>query len=169
MGSAAAAAPDKARIRQKLEEYGRTRDQRLRDEIVEETQGLAISLASRFFGRGEDRDDLIQVAMLGLSRAVDRFEPDRGIELTTFAAVTILGDLKRYFRDQSWQVRPPRRVHDLNLRAQRSLDELTHELGRSPTMTELADDLGVGVEDVIEALEAGGLRHLPSLDAPALA
>jgi RNA polymerase sigma-B factor len=169
MGRAAAAAPDKDAVRQKLEEYGRTHDARLRDEVVVETQGLAISLASRFFGRGEDRDDLVQIAMLGLSRAVDRFDPDRGIELTTFAAVTILGDLKRYFRDQSWQVRPPRRVHDLYLQSQRSLDELTHDLGRSPTMRELADDLGANIEEVVEALEAGGLRHLPSLDAPALA
>ena len=167
MAPAVAAAPDRDQVRQMLVEYQQTRDTRLRDEIVEETQGLAISLAGRFFGRGEDREDLIQVAMLGLARAVDRFDPERGIELTTFAAVTILGDLKRYFRDQSWQIRPPRRVHDLYLRAQRTLDELTQELGRSPTMEELADDLGVSVEAVLEAVEAGGLRHLPSLDAPA--
>jgi RNA polymerase sigma-B factor len=166
MAPAAAAAPDRQRIRDKLSEYHRTRESRLRDEIVEETQGLAISLAGRFVGRGEERDDLNQVALLGLARAVDRFDPGRGIELTTFAAITILGDLKRHFRDSSWMVRPPRRVHDLYLRAQRSLDEMTQILGRSPTMSELADDLGVSIEDVIEALEAGGLRHLPSLDAP---
>src|SRR4051794_28573201 len=166
MAPVAAAAPDRQRVRDKLSEYHHTRDTRLRDEIVEETQGLAISLAGRFVGRGEERDDLNQVALLGLSRAIDRFDPERGIELTTFAAITILGDLKRHFRDSSWMVRPPRRVHDLYLRAQRSLDEMTQILGRSPTMAELAQDMGVSAEDVIEALEAGGLRHLPSLDAP---
>jgi RNA polymerase sigma-B factor len=134
---------------------------------VAESQGLAISLAGRFAGRGEERDDLNQVALLGLTRAIDRFDPDRGIELTTFAAITILGDLKRHFRDQSWMVRPPRRVHDLYLRAQRALDELTQLLGRSPTVAELAQDLEVTIEDVVEAMEAGGLRHLRSIDAPA--
>ena len=166
MAPVAAVAPDRGRMRRKLAEYSQTRDLGLRDEIVEEAQGLAYSLAGRFVGRGEDRDDLNQVALLGLTRAIDRFDPERGIELTTFASVTILGDLKRHFRDHAWTVRPPRRVHDLYLRVQRTLEELTQRLGRSPTMAEMAAALGVTVEDVLEATEAGGLRHLPSIDAP---
>lgn len=132
-------------------------------------QGLAYSLAARFAQRGEELDDLNQVAMIGLVKAVDRFDPDRGVALTTFASATILGELKRHLRDRSWSVRLPRRVHDLHLRVQQSIDQLTQDLGRSPAISEIADDLSATIEEVVEALDAGGLRHNAPLEAPSSA
>src|SRR5262249_53576399 len=114
---------------------------------------------------GEEMDDLVQVAMMALTKAIDRFEPERGVALSTFATVTILGELKRHFRDRGWAVRPPRRVHDLYLRAQPAIDDLSQHLGRPPTRAEIADRLHVPVEDVVEAMEAGGRRTTSSLDA----
>ncbi len=156
----------RAHIRQAIAEYFATRDPRARDTVVTAYQGLAYSLAARFAQRGEELDDLNQVALIGLLKAVDRFDPGRGAELTTFATATILGELKRHLRDRGWSVRLPRRIHDLHLRAQQSIDELTQELGRSPTLPEIAARVDCPVEDVIEALDAGGLRHNTSLEAP---
>lgn len=129
-------------------------------------QGLAYSLAARFAQRGEEIDDLNQVAMVGLVKAVDRFDPERGVALTTFASATILGELKRHLRDRSWSVRLPRRVHDLHLRVQQSIDQLSQDLGRSPAISEIAADQGATIEEVVEALDAGGLRHNTPLEAP---
>ena len=137
-----------------------------RDELVARHRGLAIGLASRFAGKGEEMDDLVQVALMALTKAVDRFEPERGVALSTFATVTILGELKRHFRDQAWAVRPPRRVHELYLRVQPTIDELSQQLRRSPTIAEIAQRLHTPEEDVIEALEAGSRRTATSLDAP---
>lgn len=153
-------------IRRAIAEYHETRDSRARDLVVSSYQGLAYSLAARFAQRGEELDDLNQVALIGLLKAVDRFDPGRGAELTTFATATILGELKRHLRDRGWSVRLPRRIHDLHLRAQQSIDELTQELGRSPTLQEIASRIDCSVEDVVEALDAGGLRHNASLEAP---
>jgi RNA polymerase sigma-B factor len=136
-----------------------------RDTLVERHRGLAVSLAARFAGRGEDMDDLIQVALLALTNAVDRYDPERGFALTTFATATILGELKRHFRDRAWAIRPPRRVHELYLRIQPTMDELSQELGRSPRIAEVARRVGASEEDVIEALEAGTGRSATSLDA----
>ncbi|HMK96566.1 MAG TPA: sigma-70 family RNA polymerase sigma factor, partial [Acidimicrobiales bacterium] len=118
----------------------------------------------RFTQRGEDLDDLNQVALLGLLKAVERFDPSRGTELTTFATATILGELKRHLRDRGWWVRPPRRVHDLYIRAQQAVDELTQDLGRAPTVQELAKHIETSPEGVLEALEAGGLRNSTPLE-----
>ncbi len=156
----------RAQIRREIAEYHRTRDPAVRDRVVAAYQGLAYSLAARFAQRGEELDDLNQVALIGLLKAVERFDPDRGAELTTFATATILGELKRHLRDRGWSVRLPRRIHDLHLSAQQCIDELTQELGRSPTMTEIASRLDVPIDDVVEALDAGGLRHNTSLEAP---
>lgn len=153
-------------IRRAIAHYSTSRDLRARDTVVTAYQGLAYSLASRFAQRGEELDDLNQVALIGLLKAVDRFDPGRGAELTTFATATILGELKRHLRDRGWSVRLPRRIHDLHLRAQQSIDELTQELGRSPTLPEIAARIECPVEDVVEALDAGGLRHNASLEAP---
>src|SRR5438874_8370031 len=136
-----------------------------RDDLVERHRGLAVSLAGRFAGRGEDMDDLIQVALLALTHAVDRFDHSRGTALTTFATATILGELKRHFRDRAWAVRPPRRVHELYLRIQPAMDELGQELGRSPRISEVAQRVGATPEMVVEALEAGSARSAASLDA----
>ncbi len=153
-------------VRRAVDDYRDTRSRAARDQVIKAYQGLAYSLAGRFAQRGEELEDLNQVALIGLLKAVDRFDPDRGAELTTFATATILGELKRHLRDRGWSVRLPRRIHDLHLRAQQSVDELTQEFGRSPTMPEIASRLGATVEEVVEALDAGGLRHNTSLEAP---
>jgi RNA polymerase sigma-B factor len=165
MGAAQAPVGREA-VRQAIATFSATREPAARDEVVAAYQGLAYSLAGRFAQRGEELDDLNQVALIGLLKAIDRYDPDRGAELTTFATATILGELKRHLRDRGWSVRLPRRVHDLHLQSQQAMDELTQEHGRSPTLQEIALRLEVGVEDVVEALDAGGLRHSTSLEAP---
>ena len=146
-------------------QYATTRDPRVRAAIVERHAGLARSLARRFANRGESHDDLVQVAMLGLLRAVDGFDRDRNVQFSTYATATILGTLKRHFRDTRWSVRIPRPVQELWLALRDQADLLTNELGRSPTLPELADALGVDVEHVIEAMEAGHTFKLARLDA----
>src|SRR6516165_10757936 len=155
---------DRGRLKGAVDSYALTHDPVLRGELLSAYQGLAYSLAMRFSRRGEELDDLKQIALIGLLHALDRFDPTRGAELTTFATATIQGELKRYLRDRGWSVRVPRRVHDLHLRAQHAVDELTQERGRSPTMIEVAQRVGVSVEDVLEAIEAGGLRQNASLE-----
>ena len=153
------------RVRRALDSYHESRDSGSLNFIVSSYQGLALSLASRFAQRGEDMEDLNQVALIGLLKAIDRFDPSRGTELTTFATATILGELKRHLRDRGWWVRPPRRVHDLYITAQQAMDELTQRLGRSPTVDEVARHINSATEDVLEALDAGGLRNSTPLDA----
>jgi RNA polymerase sigma-B factor len=153
-------------VHEALTAYRTSRDEAALNLIVSAYQGLTRSLASRFAQRGEDIDDLNQVALIGLLKAVDRFDPSRGTELTTFATATITGELKRHLRDRSWWVRPPRRVHDLYMNVQQAIDELAQLLGRSPTMAEVARHIGSSPEEVAEALEAGGLRNSSSLDSP---
>ena len=128
------------------------------DGLVKAYQGLALSLANRFAQRGEDLEDLNQVALMGLLLAIERFDPERGAQLTTFATATILGELKRHLRDRAWSVKPPRRVHDLHMNCQQAIDELSQVLGRSPTVQEVAASVGAGEQDVTEALYAGGMR-----------
>src|SRR5438046_8117113 len=141
--------------RRKFQEYGRTRDPVLRDELVTAHLGLAEYLARRFSNRGEPLDDLVQVASVGLLKAVDRFEPDRGVEFSTYATHTVVGELKRHFRDKGWAVRAPRRMQELYLRLGKVIAILSQELGRSPTIPELAQEAQVSEEEVLEALEAG--------------
>jgi RNA polymerase sigma-B factor len=150
----------------KLRRLRATGDPQLRDEVIAKYTGLARALAGRFAGHGEPLEDLTQVALMGLVSAVDRFDPEHGVTLSTFASSTILGTLKRHFRDRSWTVRLPRRVHDLYLQTQRAVDDLGQELGRPPTLDELSEALGVSMEEVIEAMEAGSMRRLTSLEAP---
>jgi len=128
----------------------------VRDTVVELHLPLAEHLARRFAHRGEPHDDLVQVANIGLIKAVDRFEPERGLEFSTYATPTIVGEIKRHFRDKTWAVRVPRRLQELRLAMTRANADLAQTLGRSPTVAELAVHLGVGEDDVIEALEAGG-------------
>ncbi len=146
--------------------YRRTRDRRLRDELVEDHAPLAHFLARRFAHRGEPLDDLDQVALVGLLKAVERFDPGRGLQFSTFATPTILGELKRHFRDRGWTVRVPRRVQELHLQMGRIVAAMSQEQGRSPMPAEVAARAGVSEEDVLEALEAGSLYRLVSLDGP---
>jgi len=145
--------------------YVDQRDAGIARELVEAHSGLAHRLAGRFSNRGESQEDLTQVAMLGLLKAIDGFDPDRGLRFSTYATPTILGELKRYFRDRGWAVRLPRRVHDLYLTVQHAIDDLAQELGRSPSIPEIAERVCASVDDVIEAIEAGGLRRSASIDA----
>jgi RNA polymerase sigma-B factor len=145
-------------------EYRRTRDRKLRDELVDEHVPLAKFLARRFVDRGEPLDDLLQVALLGLLKAVDRFDPGRGLRFSTFATPTIVGELKRHFRDRGWAVRVPRRVQELHVQLSKLVGALSQELGRSPTPLEIAERAGVPEEEVLEAMDAGGLYRLVSLD-----
>lgn len=150
---------------EKFREYRRTGDRALRNELVEEHVRLAEFLARRFSHRGESPDDLRQVALVGLLKAVERFEPDRGLQFSSFATPTITGELKRHFRDHGWAVRVPRRVQELHLELDRTVNDLSQELGRPPTPAEIALRTGVLEEDVLESMEAGSLYRLASIDA----
>jgi RNA polymerase sigma-B factor len=156
---------EREELRRKLEEYAETRDRTLRDEIVGSQVGLAEYLARRFKNRGEPLEDLVQVALLGLLKAVERFDPSRGLEFSTFATPTIVGELKRHFRDKGWAVRVPRRVQELHLRMGTVVNALSQELGRSPTIPEIAVRADVSVDEVLEAMEAGRAYRFSSIDA----
>jgi RNA polymerase sigma-B factor len=147
--------------------YRRTRARALRNELIEAHRGFAEYLARRFSDRGEPLDDLRQVALVGLLKAVERFEPERGLSFTTFAGPTIIGELKRHFRDRTWSVRVPRRLQELSLRIERCRAELGHRLGRAPTPREIAADLDVSEEQILEGMEAASLYRVGSLDLPA--
>jgi RNA polymerase sigma-B factor len=135
------------------------------ERFAEEHMRLAEFLARRFSHRGESPEDLRQVALVGLLKAVERFEPDRGLQFSSFATPTITGELKRHFRDKGWAVRVPRRIQELHLELDRTVADLNQELGRPPTPAENAQRAGVLEEDVLESMEAGSLYRLASLDS----
>jgi RNA polymerase sigma-B factor len=136
-----------------------------RDEIVTMHLPLAAFLARRFRDRGESLEDLTQVATIGLLKAVDRFEPERGVEFSTFATPTMVGEIKRHFRDKGWAIRVPRRLQELRIAISRATAELGQETGRSPTVAELAAHLQVPEEDILEGLESAQAYATLSLDA----
>ncbi|MDQ2679546.1 MAG: SigB/SigF/SigG family RNA polymerase sigma factor [Candidatus Eremiobacteraeota bacterium] len=136
----------------------------LRDELVVSHLNLVRYLAVKFSNRGEALDDLIQVGTVGLLKAIDRFDTDRGVEFTTYATPTIVGEIKRYFRDKGWAVKVPRRLQELNLAVNRAVEKLAIKLGRSPAVSELAQHLSVGEDDILEAQELGQVYNLLSLD-----
>jgi RNA polymerase sigma-B factor len=138
-----------------------------RDELARRFLPLAEYLARRFAGRGESPDDLLQVASLGLLNAIDRFDLSRDVQFSTYAAVTIVGELKRHFRDKGWAVRVPRRLQEIGLRINAVLPELSQELGRSPTIDEIATRCDASSEEILEAMEASQAYSTSSLDAPA--
>jgi RNA polymerase sigma-B factor len=133
---------------------------------VDAYSNLVYFLARKFSGRGEPLEDIVQVAFVGLLMAIERFDPERGLEFTTFATPTIVGEIKRYFRDKSWAVRIPRRLQELNTRSRVTSDRLQAQLGRSPSVQELAEALGVTPEEVLEAYEASPAHQTVPLDAP---
>ncbi len=156
---------DRDELRAMFVRFSESRDEHLRASLIEAHIGLAEHLARRFTHRGEPYDDLVQVSSLGLIKAVDRFDPERGVEFTTYATKTILGELKRHFRDKGWAIRAPRRVQELYLHLGQAIGQLSQELGRSPTIRELALETGASEDDVIEALEAGQAYRSASLDS----
>jgi RNA polymerase sigma-B factor len=143
------------------------RDPAARRAMIEHFLPLARSLAVRYRQGCEPLDDLVQVASLGLVKAVDRWEPERGHAFSSYAVPTILGELRRHFRDATWAVRPPRGLQELSMVVERARDPLTAALGREPSLAELAERVGRSPEAVAEALQAGACRSLQSLDHPA--
>ena len=138
---------------------------RQRDRIVERCLPLADHIARRFDGRGEPRDDLVQVARVGLVNAVIRFDVDAGSDFVSFAVPTIMGEVRRHFRDNSWSVKVPRRLKELHLRLGAATAELSQRLGRAPTATELAAELGMDRDEVVEGLVAGSSYNTLSIDS----
>ena len=146
--------------------YHRDGDARAREQLVERFLPLARQLARRYQRAGEPLDDLLQVASLGLIKAIDRFDPDREIAFSSYAVPTILGEIKRYFRDRTWAVRVPRDLQELTLKVDRAVGELSELLRRQPSVGEIATAVGTDEEDVLEALQAGGAYRAVSFDAP---
>jgi len=143
--------------------YKATGDRFIRNDLAERYRGLAVALARRFEHRGEPLDDLVQVAMIGLLGAIERFDPMLGNSFATFATPTILGELRRHFRDHTWALKVPRPIKDLQLRVRPAVVDLREEMGRAPTVPELAVHLGCTAEKVIEALEVNGAYNAESL------
>jgi RNA polymerase sigma-B factor len=148
-----------------LTRYHEDGDVRAREEIVMRFMPLARQLASRYRHAGEPQEDLVQVACLGLLKAVDRFEPERGA-FTKYAVPTMLGELKRHFRDKGWAIHVPRATQELTLKVTEALGTLPAKLGRSPRPRDVAEAIGAPVEDVLEAMEAATAYGATSLDAP---
>jgi RNA polymerase sigma-B factor len=136
-----------------------------RDELVRLHLPLVDHCARRFANRGEPLDDLVQVGTIGLIKSVDRFDTGRGVEFSTYATPTIIGEIKRYFRDKGWAIRVPRRLQELRMSISSVTGDLSQELGRSPTPREIAEKIGVGVEQVMEGLESANAYSTLSLDA----
>jgi RNA polymerase sigma-B factor len=153
--------------RQLLVRYHENGDLAAREELCERFLPLARDLALRYTYTDEPLDDLVQVASLGLIKAIDRFEPGRGTKFTSYAAPTILGELKRHFRDKGWSLHVPRDLQERTLAVSRATEVLSKELGRSPKVREVAEHLGCSVEQVLEAQEAAASYEAASLDAPA--
>jgi RNA polymerase sigma-B factor len=146
--------------------FARRADPDAREALARMYLPLAEHLALRFTGRGEPLDDLLQVASLGLVQAIDRFDPGREVQFSTFATVTIVGELKRHFRDRGWSIRVPRNLQETTLLVNRTIAELWQELGRSPTAQDVADRAHLSVDDVLEAMEAALAYSTTSLETP---
>jgi RNA polymerase sigma-B factor len=150
-----------------IERWQRHGDADARNALVERYRGLVRALAARYAERGEPFDDLVQVAWIGLLKAIDRFDSSREVQLTTYATPTIVGEIKRHYRDRSWAVHVPRSLQELRVRAHATIDRLTTERGAAPTIAQVAEDLGVGEEEVLDALQSENARSatfLPSSD-----
>ena len=152
---------DKALLRRYHEEG----DLQAREQLIEQYMSLVRSLARRYSYRGEQLEDLVQIGAIGLIKAIDRFDLDRGVELTTYATPNIIGEIKRHFRDKGWAVRVPRGLQELNVQLSRLVEQLTVQFGRSPTIPELAKAAGVEEEEALEALESGRAYTSLSLSA----
>jgi RNA polymerase sigma-B factor len=152
--------------RELLRRYHHDGDVEARERLIEQYLPLVRSLARRYSYRGEQLEDLVQVGCIGLIKAIDRFDVDRGVELTTYATPNIIGEIKRHFRDKGWSIRVPRGLQELNVKLSKLIEELTVQLERSPTIPELAKAASVEEEEVLEALETGQAYSTLSLSAP---
>jgi RNA polymerase sigma-B factor len=138
-----------------LRKYHEEGDLHAREQLIEQYMSLVRSLARRYSYRGEQLEDLVQIGAIGLIKAIDRFDLERGVELTTYATPNIIGEIKRHFRDKGWSVRVPRGLQELNVQLSRLIEQLTVQFGRSPTIAELSKASGSTEEEVLEALESG--------------
>lgn len=157
---------DKEKTRELFRRFKEEGDMDAREKLVMSHLNLVRFIANKFKNRGEPIDDLIQVGYLGLLKAIDRFDPSRGLEFTTFATPTIMGEIKRHFRDKGWSVRVPRRLQELSAKVNQATDTLTSQLQRSPTIAEIADYLDATVDEVLEAMESSSAYSSVSLEAP---
>jgi RNA polymerase sigma-B factor len=162
---------DRARARELFAELAASEEtdpdrQRIRDELVEMHLPLVQYLARRFRNRGEPLDDLVQVATIGLIKSVDRFDLERGVEFSTYATPTVVGEIKRHFRDKGWAIRVPRRLQELKLALAKATSELSQRNGRAPTVAELAAHLEMSEDEILEGLESANAYSAVSLDAP---
>ncbi|MGH2674503.1 MAG: RNA polymerase sigma factor SigF [Actinomycetota bacterium] len=146
--------------------FARLPDPEARDELAALYRPLAEYLARRFYGRGEPLEDLIQVANIGLLKAIDRFDPARGVKFSTYATATVVGELKRHFRDKGWALRVPRRLQEAGMNVGRAVTDLYQDLGRAPTVAEIGERTGLSEEEVLEAMETAQAYTAASLDAP---
>lgn len=174
-GGGSSAPPDRERTRDRSNELfrrlkqapaGSPEHEELRNRLVQLHLPLVEHLAKRFQNRGEPFDDLMQVGSIGLIKSVDRFDTERQVEFSTYATPTIVGEIKRYFRDKGWAIRVPRRLQELRISLGKASADLTQELGRSPTISEVSQRLGISTEEVVEGLESANAYSTLSLDAP---
>ena len=145
-------------------EYARTKNPRTREQLIAMHHNLVRFLASKFANRGEPLEDLVQVGLIGLVNAVDRYDAERGNKFSTYATPTVVGEIRRYFRDKAWSLKVPRRLQELNQAANKAVDNLSVKLGRSPTIAELAAEIGATEEETLEAIELGNAYDTVSLD-----
>ena len=156
---------DKERTRERFRRYKREGDEDAREQLILNHLNLVRFLAAKFKNKGEPLDDLIQVGTVGLIKAIDRFDISRDLEFTTYATPTILGEIKRHFRDKGWSVRVPRRLQELSAKVNKATDELTKDLQRSPSVAEIAEHLDVSVDEVLEAMESSSAYSSVPLEA----
>jgi RNA polymerase sigma-B factor len=154
------------RERELLRRYHRFGDNRARDQLAEEMLPLARALAGRYTGRGEPLDDLVQVACVGIMKAIDGFDLSRDVRFSSYATPTVLGEIKRYFRDKTWAMRVPRGMQELQIEIAKARDKLTTELGRSPTVQEIATTVDQPFEEVLTTIQSQDARRTRSLDEP---
>lgn len=156
---------DKERTKELFRRYKEEGDEDARNQLIVNHLNLVRFLASKFKNRGEPLEDLVQVGTIGLIKAIDRFDPSRGLEFTTYATPTIMGEIKRHFRDKGWSVRVPRRLQELSAKVNQATDELTNELQRPPSVEEIAQHIGASVDDVLEAMESSSAYSSVPLEA----
>ena len=157
---------DRSHAKELFVRFVETRELSVRNELVALHMPLVEYLARRFRNRGEPYEDLVQVGTIGLLKAIDRFDLTREVEFSTYATPTIVGELKRHFRDKGWAVRVPRRLQELNLSLNKVIAQLSQDIGRSPTIAEIAERVGIPQEEVLEGLDTSNAYNVVSLDAP---
>jgi RNA polymerase sigma-B factor len=155
-----------ARERALLRRYHELGDASARDQLAEEMLPLARALAGRYAGRGEPLDDLVQVACIGIMKAIDGFDVTREVRFSSYATPTVLGEIKRHFRDRTWALHVPRGTQELQLKVAKARDELTNQLGRSPTVEEIADAVEASLEDTLAAIQSAQAHRTRSFDEP---